>query len=716
VDANDSLDVARRKLTGGLRALGAGDDEARAIAPVLSYLLGVDPEGHPDIEPEQLRRQIALAAGRLMEWRLDRQPLLIVIDDLQWADAASVELLHHVVDQLADRRVMMLLSHRPDVRLPAVARATLTVLPVRPLSATETRGLVAGLFGPSSETLEPVQDLIAARAGGNPFFVEELVRSLVGKGLLVRQPRGWVCPTGCEGVDVPPTLHGLLLARVDRLPLAVRSVLELAAVLGVDIDAALLQSVTAAPSSLKAALDALVEADLIQPLGGRGDMNRYRFTHALLREVVYYSLLLSRRTELHERVGRALESLAGSHPERLRDLEALGHHWSLSADRPRGARHLVAAGEWARTVFANDDAIRHYARAYQILTGCAGCDIEARAAREQLADLLALAGRRPEAFAHYEAMRQALADAPDRTTVARLQRKLAVLHWEAGDRARADACLAAGLEWLGAEGDPIERAHLLQESGRLAFRAGNHAAAIAWAERALMAVPEGDAATPLERAREAAAARAQAYNTLGVALARTGRLAEAVDRIERSIELATASRLLQAACRGYTNLGVLYSSLDPRRSIDTCLRGLDMAKRIGDLGYQARLSANLAVAYCTLTDRCEAEGIAAATLAVDLDRRLGLIDHLPVPLIILSQIHQCHGDGHQALTMYEEALRVAEQVGDPQLLVPCYDGLATVHLDAGDHALASTYLALAQELCERAGIEPDALLVLPFLC
>jgi tetratricopeptide (TPR) repeat protein len=106
----------------------------------------------------------------------------------------------------------------------------------------------------------------------------------------------------------------------------------------------------------------------------------------------------------------------------------------------------------------------------------------------------------------------------------------------------------------------------------------------------------------------------------------------------------------------------------------------------------------------------------AAQAAVDLDRRLELLDHLAVPLIVLGQIHQCHGDRALALASYEEALALAERVGEPQLLFPCYDGLATLHLDAGNAALAEAFLVKAQEVCERAGIEPDTLLVLPFLC
>jgi tetratricopeptide (TPR) repeat protein len=106
----------------------------------------------------------------------------------------------------------------------------------------------------------------------------------------------------------------------------------------------------------------------------------------------------------------------------------------------------------------------------------------------------------------------------------------------------------------------------------------------------------------------------------------------------------------------------------------------------------------------------------AAQAAIDLDRRLDLLDHLAVPLIVLGQIHQCHGEHEKAFAMYDEARGLAEQVDDPQLLFPCYDGLATLYLDAGDDEMAATYLARAQEVCKRAGVEPDALMVLPFLC
>jgi predicted ATPase/class 3 adenylate cyclase len=718
VNPDDPLDVARQKLAAGLRSLGAPTEVTAAIVPVLSYLLAVEEARPIDLDPEQLRRQIALAARTLVERRLQQTPVLMVVEDLHWADAASVDLLRDIVDHLADRPLMLLVSQRPDIPVPLTACTSQITIRLTPLRPEEIQTLVTRLFDRADEeTLARIQHLVATRAGGSPLFVEEIVRSLVSTGVLVRQGDRWTCTRPCDAVNIPPTLHGLLLSRIDRLPADLRRLLQEAAVLGMIFDEALLHAVVTDKTNIGTALERLVASEVIQEFGPGRDGKRYRFTHALVHEAVYENLLLSRRSELHERAGQALERAVGPHPSQLSDFEALGHHWSLASEqhKPKGARYLATAGDRARAIYANDDAIRHYQRALQTLADRPS-DEQVQTVRERLADLLALTGQRAEAHAHYEALRQALEAASDRAGVARLNRKTGCLYWEGGDHERAKACFASGLEQLGEDGSPIERAHLFQELGRLAFRSGDNAGAITWAERALaeMVNEEGIGAGP-ERTREMAALQAQAYNTLSVALAHTSRLDEAVTKIEQSIDIAEAHDLLQAACRGYANLGVLYSSLDPRRCIETCLRGLETAKKTGDLGFQSRLYANLAVAYCALTDRCEADGIAAAQLAVNLDRRLGLLDHLAVPLIVLGQIHQCHGDHASAFAAYEEALALAERLGDPQLLFPCYDGLATLHLDAGTTALAEVYLVKAQEVCERAGLEPDALLTLPFL-
>jgi tetratricopeptide (TPR) repeat protein len=215
--------------------------------------------------------------------------------------------------------------------------------------------------------------------------------------------------------------------------------------------------------------------------------------------------------------------------------------------------------------------------------------------------------------------------------------------------------------------------------------------------------------------QEAAGAIAEALNTKGVALARLGRGPEAIRDVEQSVSVAEKAGLLGAVCRGYNNLAVLYSTIDPAHAMEVCRRGLDVAQRIGDLGFQARLLANFAVASCTFTDRCSGEGVPAAERAIELDRALDQREHLPVPMIVLGQIHQCHGQPELAARYYRDALELARETGEPQMLFPCYDGLATLKLDLDDLQEAERYFALAQNVCAEHGLDPEALIVLPFL-
>jgi adenylate cyclase len=725
VTPDDPLEAARAKVVAGLQDVGGTAEEAAVVGALVGHVLGLEAARapSPDDDPEQLRRRIFLAARTLFERRLARGPLLLVVEDLQWADGASVELLRFLVDRLAERQLMLLVTHRPDVGVASLVggRASHTSLRLEPLSPAESTAILRAWFGGALERWPaPLRDVVVARAGGNPFYLEEVVRGLIEAGVLAREEDGqWRAEARAGAIDVPPTLQALLLARLDRLPAPARRVLQEAAVLGHAFEARLLRAVASEPADCEAQLEALVDAELLEEVPSAE--GRYRFRHALVQEVVYQNLLQRRRTELHGRAGLAVEGLVGGRPERLEELETLGRHFTLGADPARGARYLIAAGERARAIYANEDALRHYQRALETLEACEGAEADRLFARERLGDVLAVTGARDAAQRHYEAVIQGLAAAGDAPGQARVHRKLGSLHWHGGHRDRARQCCEAGLALLAAHPRHIERAHLYQEMGRMAFRAGDDAAAREWAERALahaQELVEGAGARPDggdDAGREVTLAVIHAYNTLGIALARAGRPADGVTHIERSAALAEAQGLVHAACRSYANLGVLYSSLDPGRAIETCRRGLELAKRTGDAALQSRLYANLAVAYCALTNRCDDDGIGAARTAIDLDRRLGQLDHLAVPLIVLAQIYQCHGQPRLALTCYQEALELAEQAGDPQLLFSCYDGLAALHLEMGSDAAADEYMQKAQDLCERTGLDADSLVVLPFL-
>jgi adenylate cyclase len=722
VGHGDSVEIARDKLAAGLGTLGVDAEDRAAMAAALARVFGLEQDDARvrHLEPEQLKRQIFMAVRALVERRLAAGPLVLVVEDLHWADAASIELIGAVADRLADRRLLVLLMYRPTLEPDALGTSHTphTAIEVTALSRSSSEDLLAAWFGDSTHLFpERLRALILERAGGNPLYLEEVVRALLSAGVLVRDGQTWRCTAEAATAQVPATLHGLLLARLDRLAAAERRVIQAAAVIGPRFEVPLLKAVSAEPAAVDAALEALASVDLVTP----GPDHRFR--HGLLQEIVYQNILVARRTELHTRVGTALEAQGAGDAESLERLVALGHHWALGADKRRGARYLVAAADWARGMYANADAIQHYQRALGALEQCdeptAAARIEAErlVARERMADLLGPTGRRAAALGEYEIVEAGYRAAGDAAAQARILRKMGGLHWDAGARARALGCFEAGLALLGDHREHIEQAHLYQEMGRLAFRSGDSQRAVEWAEQARRHAERlaADPALDAGGRAEAVTAAAQSHNTLGAALARLGRLEEAVEHIERSVALARDNGLLQAACRGLANLSVLYSTLDPARAIETCAAGLEMAKKIGDLGFQSRLYANLAVAYCALTNRCDEQGVGAAHAAIDLDRRLGQLDHLAVPLIVLGQIYQCHGDPTRAIAHYREALALAEEADEPQLLFPCYDGLATVHLDLGDEAQAEEFMQKAQAVCERAGLEPDALVVLPFL-
>jgi len=601
------------------------------------------------------------------------------------------------------------------------------------LPTADSEALVSGLFGQTGDPLShELRQFVVDRSGGNPLYLAEIIRSLVESGVLTHHADGWICTDAAMSCDVPLTISGLLLSRIDRLIPRVRRLAQEASVLGVTFSRALLARIAGTlASELDPALEALCDAELIKevregpsPAPQSDTQDRlYQFSHAIVQEVVYQNLLVKQREVLHGRVGDVLRAASSDSMNRLEDVEMLAHHFSLSADKARAIRYLVEAGDWARQLYANDDALRHYRRAFDLVKTCNTSDADRFRVLERLADLLGIVGLRDEALRHY----QTLVDVPGSdqpVTKARLHRKIAILHWEAGARDRANAELQNALALLEPEDHSIERALLCNEFGRLAFRSGEHLRAMEWAERAMAAaLPfvqdhslNSDDVRETELGASAAAVVAEANNTLGVTHARLGEIDDAIRSVGQSLEIAVAHGLDQATCRACANLGILFGNRDPARAIKLSQQGLAVAKKIGHLGFQSTLYTNLGVALCTFHVRCDREGVDAVKKSVELDRRLNLLDHLPMPLIALGQLYQCHGQPRQALDHYREALRLAEALDEPQVLFHCYDGLAAALLDVDDLGGARDYLQKAQALCQRTGIDRNSLLVMPFLC
>jgi adenylate cyclase len=732
------------------QAVEAGAPELAKLMPELHRLF---PDMEPPLElPPQLRQRFLFTNVRDFFARSSRvMPLAILIDDLQWADQSTLQLTQQLAQQLAGLPIVIIAAcceseanasaagkgrfhslldrvrgQSREVLTPQAIKAALDLLVSQrhassivlpPFTHAEVQGVLAGL-GPPNPPAKLVR-AFADHTGGNPFFIAELFRHLKEEGRLFDARNQWTRHLNFEDVELPDSVRVVLERRMQRVSPETQRVLRAAAVIGRDFEPDLLEEVAEIDSEvLMSALDEAEAAGILKGPSGRRDIT-WRFAHQLTCPTLTAAIPQLRRQRLHLRAANAMARL--DQKSRVYT-SGIAHHLYCAgrlADPVRTAGALIGAGESARAAYATEEAMQHYRRALEVLQDTSDDERVSLSVRETLADLLALVGERGAALEHYESVDSAYRSVRATVDSARIARKAGTLHWQAGDRAEAMTAYRRALDELSGSAAHIEAAHLYQELGLAAFRCGDNDKAVEWAERALLSaeLALAEPATDASHVRKAATtAVAQATNTIGVALARSGRLDAARERIERSLAAAQDLGLLEVACRAYANLGVLYSSVEPKRAIDVSLTGLEIASRIGAASLQSYIYANLAAAYCALTDGCETEGLQAAKASATLDRELGQLDHLAVPLVVMAQIHQCRGELQTAHDVYSEALALAEKIGEPQLIFPCYDGLATIHLDRGDRIQAQAFMEKGRQLCEQTGLDPDRLLLLPFLC
>ena len=675
-------------------------------------------------------------------------PLVILIDDFQWADELTIQLTQQLAQSLAALRILIVVACRDaesrsaaptstfkrlvarvqgqsrDAVSPETVNATLNqlckgrgrVIALRPFTESEVRGVLATLA--QEEPPATIVQKFLNQTGGNPFFLTELFRHLRDEGRLLDARHMWRRDLDLDDVEVPESVRVVLERRLQRVSEETQRVLAAAAVIGRHFELDILEMVAEIDDeALISALDEAERSRLLQGPSGRQDLT-WRFSQQLICQMLAHGIPTLRRQKLHMRVADAIERLNGSSAVHASEIAHHLYNAGRLADPVRTSGALISAGDAAHAVYATEEAAQHYRWALDVLHGAGGNETARRSVEERLADTLAVLGDRAGAMERYDTLATVhqADDAP--VDQARVTRKMGTLHWQGGDRSEGMACYQRALRALDGSSARIEMAHLYQDLGLAAFRSGDNRAAIDWAQRALKsaeAALSDTASVSPELRRTATAAIAHATNTIGVALARSGQLDAAREHIERSVAAARDQGLLDVACRAYANLGALYSMIEPKRAIEVSLTGLELASKIGALSLQSYIYANLAAAYCALTDRCETEGLEAAHAAADLDRQLGQLDHLAVPLIVIAQIHQCRGELQEAQRHYVEALALAERAAEPQLILPCYDGLATICLDRGDRVRAEEYMVKSRELCGRTGLDADAVLVLPFL-
>jgi predicted ATPase/class 3 adenylate cyclase len=322
VEQRDDARAVREKVLGKLLAL---DEELRPLLPALLALLDqvVEDATWTALDPAQRRRQTLDGVKRLLLRESQEQPLLVVFEDLHWLDTETQVLLDSLVEGVPAARVLLLVNYRPEYRHEWGSKSSYSQVRVDPLGAESVVELMGTLLG-DDPTVEPLAALLMERTAGNPFFIEESIRTLVETGVLEGERGAYHLTRSVEAIRVPATVQAMLAARIDRLTAEDKRLLQTASVLGKDIAHPLLFEIAEmSDGDLRAGLGRLQAAEFVYETAMYPEVE-YTFKHALTHDVAYGSLLQERRKGLHGRVVDAIERLYAGQLDG--HFEVLAHH------------------------------------------------------------------------------------------------------------------------------------------------------------------------------------------------------------------------------------------------------------------------------------------------------------------------------------------------------------------------------------------------------
>lgn len=680
----DDAAAARAALCQAVEPLLAADDGpelATAQAHVLGQLLGLDFSASPHVrgilrDGLQLKNRAFAALLRLLERLGDDPgtPLVIVVDDLHWADDGTLALLEHLLARGLPRPLRMVALARPELaeRRPAWARddGVHRAIHLQALGAADVDALADALLSRIDAPPEALRRLLVERAQGNPFFMEELLRMLIDEGAIEAGPDRWqVLPGRLQAARVPVTLTGVLQARIDRLMPRERLALQQAAVIG---NRFWERALSALDADAPPALERLQQRGLVQPADEPEDSlgPAWRFAHQLQHQVAYETVLKRLRTGCHRQTAEWL----AAQPAAQAHLAEIGEHFERGEDLARAVDYRTRAAEDAVLRYAHDSVIEQVTRALALPTAGPALRWRLLLARQRSRRVQGDIAGQEDDLAALEALAAAHEQPAWRATVA-LRR--AVATQLAGELQAAEPLARAAVAAAEAAGDEVSAVSALSVQAAVLRALGRHAEArqvaepaVARARAAAQPVVEAELLTvlaaiandqgdperseallrqslPIDRANGNRLGEAAALINLGDTAYRQGRHAEAQDWLDQALRVTRALGLRQLEAAALLNLAGVHH-----------LRGDDTAAR----GH--------AEAACRLADAlANAEWGAFARLALG-HALLGL------------------GEAGPAGTAFDEAAARLHTAGLAHLVVEAEAGLAEVALHEGDAARA----------------------------
>jgi len=746
-----------RELLENYFELESHDDAAKVQASVRARLAAVDPQLLPftsaflglldvrvedrswaGLDPDERRQRSRQVLTQLLVAESLRQPTVIVIEDLQWIDDESQAFLENIVDQLPPSRLLLLVTYRPEYRHGWARLGYYVEVPVLSLEGSSADELVQTLLG-GDQSLTSLRHLMVHRTEGNPFFVEESVRTLAESGALDGTHGAYRLARPVSAVQMPATVQAVLAARIDRLPPEEKRLLQTAAVIGRDVSLALLSAVAVLPDeAVRRQVANLKTAEFIHERQLFPEIE-YTFKHAVTHEVVYHGLRRERQRTLHAQVLGAIETL---YADRLAEhVDRLAHHALLGGVWDKALVYLRQAGARAVTRSAHSEAVTCFTRALEALRHLP----ESRERTTQAIDLRLLRANSLVPIAEFgpiiedlrEAERLALA-LDDQARLGRVSSFLSAYFWLVGDqlfavdhgrraletaarlddrglRVRTNISLGQAyhvlgeyrkaLEVLGSNVDELQGDQLGRRFGLVGVASVLSRAWMVWCLAELgefdLALTRGEEAIRIAEAVEHPYSIIAAYFGVGGVYLRRGDITRAISVLERALDLGrTWDTQLRLWFLGVApSLGHAYALAgEPVRAIPLLERAMERASATRLMFAQSLRVGWLAHAYLGAGRVNEARALAADALA--LARRHRERGHEAWIQGVVGDV-AAHGESPDfaaAETAYQQAMQSATDLGMRPRLACCHLGLGKLYRRAGKGAQALEHLTAAAGL------------------
>ncbi|MFQ5896985.1 MAG: adenylate/guanylate cyclase domain-containing protein [Candidatus Methylomirabilia bacterium] len=735
IDTRDDERKIREKVMGKLLAL---DEALRPTLPAFLSLLDVpveDPRWQ-DLDPPQRRQRTLDAVKRLLLRESQVQPLLLVFEDLHWIDSETQAVLDSLIESLPTARLLLLVNYRPEYQHGWGSKTYYTQLRIDPLPPESCEELLQALLG-GDASLQPFRQLLIERTEGNPFFLEESVRTLVETQVLVGERGAYRLAKPVQTIQVPATVQAVLAARIDRLPPEDKRLLQSASVIGETVPFTLLQAVVELPEEeLRRALSRLQTVEFLYETSLFPDLE-YTFKHGLTYQVAYNSLLQERRRALHARIIEGIERI---HTDRVAEhAERLAHHALRGEVWGKALTYFRQAGAKAMARSANREAVACFEQALGALTHLP----EGRDTLEQAIDLrfdlrtslLALGqlGKMLDYLREAETLVEALND----------QRRLArvcgfmSLHFNTmGDYHRAIEYGKRTLALAADLGDFALQVAANIYLGQAHYALGDYRRSIDFLRRNVESL-QGDLIR--ERFGLVALPSVVSRSYLSSSLAELGEFSEGIARGEEAVRIAEAidhPLSLIFACRGLGQLHLRQGDIPKATSVAE--RGLALCQAANlpvvfpwiatALGSMYALSGRVAEALPLLEQAVERAVsmrlkaghsfmVAQLSLAYLLAGRLEDATDLAGRALELARDHSERGleawavrlfgeiashpdalDREKAEDYYRQAMALADELGMRPLSAQCHLGLGKLYRRTGNRAQAEEHLTTATTL------------------